>query len=409
MADIKSYMVGYDGKTVNQIYTISKSPAYCDSKVRIMPDAHAGKGSCVGFTSTFSDKICPNTVGVDIACRVSLFNLGNEGNLWDKRDLVMFDNAVNRVVPAGFEIRNNEHRFSRDFPYEDFYCWSELKNHSHLRKSLGTLGGGNHYIELDRDEYGDVWLAIHCGSRNLGKQIAEHYQAKAIAARDERHEEARKELARHIQDYPRPERQEYILTAREELNKMWVPDDLCYLEGEELEHYLHDMRLCNEWSHLNHLAIYDSIARELGCASVSLFQNHMKMEYGYITCIHNYVDVENKIIRKGAISARAGEFGIIPLNMRDGVLIVEGLGNEDWNCSLPHGAGRILSRSEAKSTLDIFDFENTMEGIYSTSIGRSTLDEAPMAYKDANAIVEAIGENAKIVSHLYPIYNFKAH
>lgn len=369
MTNLKSYMVGYDEKTVEQIETIANSPAYQESKIRIMPDAHAGKGSCVGFTATFEDKICPNTVGVDIACRVSLFDLTFANREWDKRDLVQFDNVVNRVVPAGFSVRGKEHKLSLDFPYEDLRCWNELRNHTHLRKSLGTLGGGNHYIELDKDERGNVWLSVHCGSRNLGKQVAEYYQAKAITARDAR------------------------------LVKMWVADDLCYIEGQDLEDYLNDMKLCNEWSFRNHMAIYDAIAEEFGLPATC----------DYITCIHNYVDVDNKLIRKGAISANAGEYGIIPLNMRDGLLVVQGRGNEDWNNSLPHGAGRILSRGAAKKELDLLEFENTMEGIYSTSIGFSTLDEAPMAYKPADEIIAAIGDNARIVGHLMPIYNFKAH
>ena len=409
MADIKNYMVGEEENTINQIYTISKSPAYCDSKIRIMPDAHAGKGSCVGFTATFTDKICPNTVGVDIACRVSLFSLYNEGSLWNKAELERLDKAIYKAVPSGFDIHNQEQAMSRRFEYEDLYCWKHLKNHDRLRKSLGTLGGGNHYIELDMDEDRNAYLAIHCGTRNLGKQIAEFYQAKAIAERDAHLEVIRQEYAIRMNETPHTERQKVVEEGRQALKDAWVGDDLCYLTGENLEHYLWDMKLCNRWSLYNHLTIYDNIAKEMGWAPASAYSNLMNFDYGYITCIHNYVDVDNKIIRKGAISARDGEYGIIPLNMRDGVLIVNGLGNEDWNSSLPHGAGRILSRGQAKEKLDLFEFENTMTGIYSTSIGHSTLDEAPMAYKSTDAIIEAIGENAEIISRLYPIYNFKAH
>lgn len=399
MADIKNYMVGYDEKTVEQIFAISKSPAYRDSKVRIMPDAHAGKGSCVGFTATFTDKVCPNTVGVDIACRVSLFDLGFANYEWDKRDLVHFDNVVNNAVPAGFSVRDKEHKLSLDFPYEDLRCWNELRNHEHLRKSLGTLGGGNHYIELDKDEKGNVWLSIHCGSRNLGKQVAEYYQAKAIAARDARLAEIRKKRFRDMLEVAKEEREAFVKETQKITQKFWLADDLCYVEGQDLEDYLNDMKLCNQWSLYNHLAIYNAIAEEFGLPPVC----------NYITCIHNYVDVDNGLIRKGAISANAGEYGIIPLNMRDGLLVVQGRGNEDWNNSLPHGAGRILSRGAAKKELDLLEFENTMEGIYSTSIGFATLDEAPMAYKPADEIITAIGDNARIVGHLMPIYNFKAH
>lgn len=371
MADVKNYMIGNDQTTIDQVEQIAACEAYKDSKIRIMPDAHAGKGCVVGTTATFTDKVCPNTVGVDIACRVSAFNFGNEGGIWDKQMLREFDDAVNRYVPAGFSARDREDFNSEVFPYENLRCWDKIQNKGHIRKSMGTLGGGNHYCELDKDSYGEVWFVIHCGSRNLGKQICEHYQSLAVPSDS--------------------------------------PKDLWHIEGQVLEDYLNDMRLCNLWSYYNHLAIYDAISERLGFAPSSLFSDQEKNEYQMITCIHNYVDVDNRVIRKGAISAQKDELGLIPLNMRDGLLIVKGRGDEDWNCSLPHGAGRQLSRSKARRTLGLDDYRNVMNGVFSTSIGESTIDEAPAAYKKAADIKKAIEPNGTIIDHLLPIYNFKAH
>lgn len=365
MADVKNYMVGEDQNTVDQINSIAESTAYCDSRIRIMPDAHAGKGCVVGTTATFTNKICPNTVGVDIACRVSMFKLECSGDL----NLRHFDKIVNTYVPAGFNIRTHEDFYSEVFPYEELCCWDKLANHNHLRKSIGTLGSGNHFISLDQDSNKDVWLTVHCGSRNLGKQICDYYQSLAIPSED--------------------------------------PKDLWYIEGEVLENYLNDMKLCNLWSMYNHLAIYDAISGPLGMAPSSVYLN--SADYTWYSCIHNYVDVEHNIIRKGAISAQKNEIGIIPLNMRDGVLLVRGKGNKDWNCSLPHGAGRVLSRAQAKKNLSLNEYTKSMENIYTSSLGIATLDEAPMAYKNAAAIAEAITPNGEIVEHLFPIYNFKAH
>lgn len=368
MADVKNYMVGEDRSTINQINSIAESAAYCDSKIRIMPDAHAGKGCVVGTTATFTDKICPNTVGVDIACRVSMFKLEELEDL----DLRFFDKIVNNCVPAGFYVRVNEDFYSEVFPYEELCCWDKLAkhDHDHLRKSIGTLGSGNHFISLDKDSNEDIWLTIHCGSRQLGKKVCDYYQSLAISSEED-------------------------------------PKDLWYIEGEVLESYLHDMELCNKWSEYNHLAIYDAISRPLGIAPSSVYLN--SADYTWYTCIHNYVDVKNGIIRKGAISAQNGEIGIIPLNMRDGVLLVRGKGNEDWNCSLPHGAGRVLSRAQAKKNLSLNEYAESMKEIYTSSLGIATLDEAPMAYKNAAAIAEAIIPNGEVIEHLFPIYNFKAH
>lgn len=362
MADVKSFVVMGDDTTENQVREISESPAYEDEKIRIMPDAHAGKGSCIGFTSTYSDKIVPNTVGVDIACRVSLYKLPVSLDDIDDEWFARLDSVINRHVPAGFNVRGRPDRRSEVFPYDEMDAWEDIDNKWHIICSMGTLGGGNHYIELDGDDDGGIWLAVHTGSRNLGLQVCNLYQKTA----KENHPELK---------------------------------DLAYIEGGDVERYLNDMSHCNEWSRLNHMAIFDTILVGM--------RVHFD-EDGVITCIHNYVDTDNGFIRKGAISAQRGQVGIVPLNMRDGTLVVKGRGDDDWNYSLPHGAGRVLSRRQAKRDLSLDEYRRQMDGIYTTSISQDTLDEAPDAYKPAQLIVDALQENAEILHRLTPIYNFKA-
>ena len=377
-----------------QLKVIRESEAYREQDIAIMPDAHAGKGAVVGFTSTYDDKIVPCTVGVDIACRVTLFRIDGE------IDLDILDKAIHEHVPSGNSIRQNEPIESQQFPYEELRCWNAIKDgEERYRKSMGTLGSGNHYIAVERNAE-NKYLAIHCGSRNLGLRVANYYQELAIAARDVR----KKEIYDRYEQMIAEKREKGYFDAIQqliEIRKTEIAaepiDDLCYIEGQDMEDYLHDMDMLRKWSYLNHCTIASFIAMETGW-----------MYPEGISSIHNYVDTEHKIIRKGAIAAYEGELGIIPLNMRDGSLIVRGKGNSDWNCSLPHGAGRILSRGEARRTLDLVDYEKSMEGIYTTSVCSSTIDEAPDAYKPAELIEQAIGDNAEIIEHIYPIYNFKA-
>lgn len=377
-----------------QLKIIRKSEAYREQDIAIMPDAHAGKGAVVGFTSTYDDKIVPCTVGVDIACRVSLFRIDGE------IDLDVLDKAIHEHVPSGSSIRQNEPIESQQFPYEELRCWDGIKDgEERYRKSMGTLGQGNHYCSVEGNDNG-MWLAIHCGSRNLGLRVANYYQELAIAARDARKKEIYDRYKKMISE----KREKGCFDAIRQLIEIRnieiaaePIDDLCYIEGQDMEDYLHDMDMLRKWSYLNHCTIASFIAIETGWTYPES-----------VSSIHNYVDTEHKIIRKGAIAAYDGELGIIPLNMRDGSLIVRGKGNPDWNCSLPHGAGRILSRGEARRTLDLADYEKSMEGIYTTSVCSSTIDEAPDAYKPAELIEQAIGDNAEIIEHIYPVYNFKA-
>lgn len=377
-----------------QLNIIRNSEAYREQDIAIMPDAHAGKGAVVGFSSTYDDKIVPYTVGVDIACRVTLFRI--VGDI----DLDALDRAIHNHIPSGNSIRQTEVFGSQYFSYEKLRCWDGIKDgEERYRKSMGTLGGGNHYIAVEGNNE-NKYLAVHCGSRNLGLRVANYYQDKAIAARDAR----KKEIYDRYEQMIVEKREKGYFDAIQQLIEIRNTeiaaepiDDLCHIEGQDMDDYLHDMDMLRQWSYLNHVTISQVIAQNCG------------WEYSAeISSIHNYVDTEHKIIRKGAISAYEGEFGIIPLNMRDGSLIVEGKGNENWNCSLPHGAGRILSRSEARRTLDLADYEQSMQGIYTTSVCASTIDEAPDAYKPAELIERAIVDNAEIIEHIYPIYNFKA-
>ena len=382
-------------ETLNeQLNVIRNSEAYRGQDIAIMPDAHAGKGAVVGFSSTYDDKIVPCTVGADIACRVTLFRI--VGDI----DLDILDRAIHNYIPSGNSIRQTEVFGSQYFSYEKLRCWDDIKDgEERYRKSMGTLGGGNHYIAVEGNNE-NKYLAIHCGSRNLGLRVANYYQDKAIAARDAR----KKEIYDRYEQMIAEKREKGYFDAIQqliEIRKTEIAaepiDDLCYIEGQDMDDYLHDMDMLRQWSYLNHVTISQVIAQNCG------------WEYSAeISSIHNYVDTEHKIIRKGAISAYEGELGIIPLNMRDGSLIVEGKGNKNWNCSLPHGAGRILSRSEARRSLDLADYEKSMKGIYTTSVCSSTIDEAPDAYKPAELIEQAIGDNAEIIEHIYPIYNFKA-
>lgn len=392
---IHNFAVSNYDEMEDELTFLTKNSIYNESDIAIMPDAHRGKAhASVGFTATYDDKIIPNTCGVDIACRVSLFRIDG------KIDLDVLDKAIHEYVPSGNSIRQNEPIESQQFPYEELRCWGGIKDgEERYRKSMGTLGSGNHaiWVEGNNNIY---YLGIHCGSRNLGLRVANYYQELAIAARDAR----KKEIYDRYEQMIAEKREKGYFDAIQqliEIRKTEIAaepiDDLCYIEGQDMEDYLHDMDMLRKWSYLNHCTIASFIAMVTG--------------WSYpegISSIHNYVDTEHKIIRKGAIAAYKGELGIIPLNMRDGSLIVRGKGNPDWNCSLPHGAGRILSRSEARRNLDLADYEKSMEGIYTTSVCSSTIDEAPDAYKPAELIEQAIGDNAEIIEHIYPIYNFKA-
>ena len=423
MKNLKIFTSNIEQEAIDQIDLLLNQEAFKDSKVRIMPDVHAGKGCVIGFTGDLGDKVIPNIVGVDIGCGMLCVELGNIDI-----DLEKLDRVIHECVPSGMNVHGEQkYKF---IEMEQLYCLSELKNKdSWLEKSMGTLGGGNHFIEIDVDEDNNKYLVIHTGSRNLGKQVCEIYQNKAIEYCSYK-KEMQEEKNKIIQEYKEQGRQKEIQSALIEISKKYdgktkLPRDLCYLEGKDREDYLHDMKLCQEFAKDNRLCIakqilcnYFEVPYNKDCYSVrlremptepSLFtQDWVEHDFWYFQCIHNYINFDDNIVRKGSISARRGEKVIIPMNMRDGCIIGVGKGNEDWNYSAPHGAGRIMSRMKAKETFKIEDYKQSMEGIYTTSVNEDTIDEAPFVYKPMQEIIDSIGDTVDTVKIIKPIYNFKA-
>ena len=364
-----------------------------DSKIRIMPDVHAGKGCTIGTTMTITDKVVPNVVGVDIGCGMYTVNLGK-----DDVDFEKLDEAAH-FIPSGREVW--EGRQER-FDLTDLHCYRELKDAKRLARSLGTLGGGNHFIEIDEATDGTKYLIIHSGSRNLGKQVAELYQKLAINL-NRGYGEYLKKMDEIISSYKEQGRRSEIQSALKQLqwqvyeSPVSIPEDLCYLEGKYLEDYLHDVDICQ---------VFARRSREK-MAEIILERTRMNGCDAFHT-IHNYIDTDEMILRKGAIAAYKGERVLIPINMKDGSILAIGKGNPEWNYSSPHGAGRIMSRTKAKNELNLDEYKQAMKGIYTTSANENTLDEAPMAYKSQESIIDVIRESVDIIDVMKPIYNFKA-
>ena len=395
--NLKIFAKTVEPEVYNQVYRLMSLDAFRDAKVRIMPDTHAGAGCVIGFTAALGNKVIPNLVGLDVGCGMYVVNLGHI-NI----DLPALDKFIRLNIPSGSDV--NEIQGTRvEFPeLEDMKMYKNLRNIQHLQSSIGSLGGGNHFIELDKDCEDNVWLVIHTGSRNLGQQVCKHYQKLAVEQCNSKSKEIKDEINAAIAKLKEEGRQREASKAIQEIKAKYqrvdgIPQDLCYLTGELLEDYLHDMRLCQEFAVRNR----EEIARRI--------LKHLKLRgcKGFHT-VHNYIDFSDGIIRKGAIRCNYGELVIIPLNMRDGSILAQGKGNEDWNCSGPHGAGRLMSRREAKESISMKDFKASMEGIYTTSVNHGTLDESPMAYKNAEEIIEAVKETVDIIDIIKPIYNFKA-
>lgn len=392
-AEALIYADTIDEGAIAQIQKLCNQSFVEGSKIRIMPDVHAGIGSTIGTTMTITDKLVPNLVGVDIGCGVETVKLKNKHIELEKLDKVIYEK-----IPAGFEIRKIPHKIADEIDLSQLRATREAKlNLDRAYKSLGTLGGGNHFIEVNKDEEGALYLAVHSGSRHLGVEIAGFYQIKAYDALNKRDTRDVEELINKLKSEGR---EKEIQKALKELKKnviTEVPKDLAYLEGENFEDYLHDMKIVQEFAVLNRKAIVETIERA------------MKLDVEWdMTTIHNYIDTENMILRKGAVSAKKGEQLLIPINMRDGSLICEGLGNPDWNESAPHGAGRLMSRNQSKNEFTLSEFKKEMKDIYTTSVNADTLDECPMAYKDMEEIVNNISDTARILKVIKPIYNFKA-
>ncbi len=341
--------------TIDQIRTLCDQEFTKESKIRIMPDVHIGMGCTIGTTMTIKDKVVPNLVGVDIGCGVEVVKLKNTHIELEKLDKLIYDK-----IPSGFNIRKKEHHYNDQINLDELRCKKKV-NLNRAKLSIGTLGGGNHFIEANKDSEGNIYLVVHSGSRNIGNEVAKHYQ---------------KEASKTVEE--------------------GIPKTLAYLEGPLFDDYIHDMKVIQAYATLNRKAIIHEIVKGM----------NLKVEETFTT-IHNYIDTEDMILRKGAVSSKKDEVFLIPINMRDGSLICKGKGNPDWNYSAPHGAGRLMSRSVAKSTLTLTEFKKTMKGIYSTSINTRTLDECPHAYKSMDEIVNNTEGTLEILDHIKPIYNFK--
>ena len=409
--DVKIFTDNIEENALEQIKTLLSIDVFSDKKIRIMPDVHAGAGCVIGFTGDLGDKVIPNIVGVDIGCGMRVLKLGNLSDI----DFHAFHEFIRSNVPSGKIAREDKFGFKPLVGEEmDIYreakqivtqlvCYRSLKDSARINKSIGTLGGGNHFIELDKDDEGNVYLVVHTGSRSLGLQVAEIYQKRAIQHLTPGADDFENHIKEVIAEYKavgrRSELQDVIKKMRREQEKSepTLPADLCYVENDGREEYLHDMRLCQRWAVLN---------RKLIARLLLKFFPDIQVEEEWES-VHNYISDDN-IIRKGSISATVGEKCIIPLNMRDGSLICVGKGNPDWNCSAPHGAGRVLSRTQAYEQITMADFEKSMKGIYSESVNDFTRDESPMVYKPASEIIANIGPTVDIETIIRPIFNFKA-
>ncbi len=382
-----------EDEAIEQIRRMCDYPMTKGSRIRIMPDVHAGKGCTIGTTMTIDDKAVPNVVGVDIGCGIYTVNLGKA-----EIDFEKVDEAAH-LIPSGMNVW--EGRKER-FDLTVLACYRELKDTKRLGRSLGTLGGGNHFIEIDEAADGTKYLVIHSGSRNLGKQVAEHYQKLAVDL-DRGYGEYFEKREEIIRTYKEQGRKSEIQDALKRLQQKFheseaeMPEDLCYLSGKYLEEYLHDVEICQAYARRNREKMAEIILERTGMAGGETFHT-----------VHNYIDTEEMILRKGAIAAHNGEKVLIPINMRDGSVLAVGKGNPEWNFSAPHGAGRIMSRTRAKAVLGMEEYRETMKGVYTTSINENTLDEAPMAYKSLEDIIDVIRESVDIIDVMKPVYNFKA-
>ena len=384
----KVFTDNVDNETISQVIELLNQDYINDAKIRIMPDCHAGAGCVIGTTMTISDKVCPNLVGVDIGCGMLAIRIAEKDV-----DLPKLDDVINTYVPAGFNVN--------DEPLGNFSHLNDLVAPADISlayRSIGSLGGGNHFIELDKDDDGNLWLLIHTGSRHLGLEVAKHYQE--LAYKQLKDSDVGGKIKAVIADLKAKGREKEIEKTIQALKMQepHIPKSLCYVSGQAFKDYIHDMEIVQKHAELNRKYIADIVIEKMGWHVCEEFQT-----------IHNYIDTKNLILRKGSVSARDGEKLIIPINMRDGSLICVGKGNPDWNYSAPHGAGRILSRSEAKDAVGIDEFRESMKGIYSSSVMESTIDESPMVYKPMEEIMKNIKDTVDIVKVIKPVYNFKAH
>lgn len=382
-----------ENEAIDQIRRMCDYALTESSRIRIMPDVHAGKGCTIGTTMTVTDKVCPNIVGVDIGCGMYTVKLADSSIDFEKID------AAAHFIPSGMHVW--EGRIER-FDLTALRCYRSLRDSRRLERSLGTLGGGNHFIEIEQASDGTYYLVIHSGSRNLGKQVAEIYQQLAVDLHMGKEEFFNKQ-EEIIRTYKEQGRRSEIQAELKALKKAYkaqqlsVPEDLCWLYGKYLEDYLHDVEICQQFARRNREKMAEILLEKAGLTGTQGFHT-----------IHNYIDTQEMILRKGAIAAHDGETVLIPINMRDGSVLAVGRGNPEWNYSAPHGAGRIMSRSKARETLDMEAYKTAMQGIYTTSVSKETIDEAPMAYKSLADIIDVIRDSVDVVEIMKPVYNFKA-
>lgn len=389
--EAKCFCTTIEEAAAEQIKQVCNQEAFADSRIRIMPDVHAGMGCTIGTTMTVTDKVVPGMVGVDIGCGMETVRIEEK-----ELDLEQLDALIRAEIPCGREVRESEHAFVEQTRLSELRC-KPFVSLDRARMSIGTLGGGNHFIEADRSEKGELYIVVHSGSRYIGLEVAKYYQEQA---RRSLWGGAKIQIAAAIAQLKAEGRfQEIEATKRalKEEHHIDMPPELTYVEGQLFEDYIHDMKIIQEFAALNRRAMVETILEGMKLTRAEQF-----------TTIHNYIDTDTMILRKGAVSARLGEKLLIPINMRDGSLICLGKGNDDWNCSAPHGAGRLMSRRAAFNNLSLEQYKAEMEGIYSSCVKFDTLDESPMAYKDMNEIIENIEPTAQIIERIKPVYNFKA-
>lgn len=380
-----------DEASISQVLLLLNQEFVSGSKIRLMPDIHAGAGCTIGTTMTVTDKIVPNLVGVDIGCGMETIRI-KESHI----ELQKLDKLIYEKIPSGFNVREKTHRYYEEINLEDLFCIKHI-DLRRAEKSLGTLGGGNHFIEANKDGEGKIYIVVHSGSRHLGLEVANYYQEEGYKLLNG---SAKKDIDNLIADLKLQGREQGIqkaIAALKNTKRTDIPKQLAYVSGELFEQYIHDMKIVQRYAELNRQAMMDEIIKGM--------KIHVTEQF---TTIHNYIDTKAMILRKGAVSAKEGEKLLIPINMRDGSLICAGKGNDDWNQSAPHGAGRLMSRSAAKESFTVSEFKQQMNGIYTTSVNRDTLDECPMAYKGMSDIVDNIGDTVDVIQVIRPIYNFKA-
>lgn len=378
---------------ISQIELLCNQEFVKDSKIRIMPDVHSGAGCTIGTTMTIKDKVVPNLVGVDIGCGMEIVKLKNK-----HIELQQLDKLIYNKIPSGFDIRETAHKYSKKIDLLNLRCILNANiNIIKAERSIGTLGGGNHFIEANKDSENNIYIVIHSGSRHLGLEVANYYQNEGFKALNGSSKQDIDKLILELKSQGKQKEIQSTLKHLKQTFKTDIPKSLAYVSDDLFDDYIHDMKLVQKFAELNRKAMMNEIVKGMKLDVVEQF-----------TTIHNYIDTDNMILRKGAVSAQTNQKLLIPINMRDGSLICIGKGNRNWNYSAPHGAGRLMSRTKAKNSFTVSEFKKQMKGIYSTSINKDTLDECPMAYKNIDDIVNNIKDTVEILDIIKPIYNFKA-